>query len=308
MHIHICTQDLPTEYRWNPEQPVRGTEEFYVETARHLALLGHHVTVACNGPRVSAKGATFVPNNLVQKADILLDCNARAPYNRRGLDASRRVAWTNFVDAKAEQYSGYDALVCISQTHRKMLGGGIVVPHGVDRKRYVPLEKERTAIYTSSMDRGGKLLYANRRYIESKAGALLFFSRYPTGGGHKCLYPPLSEDEMAVLYGHAKWWIHPGMGVELFCISAAKAQVAGCLPIVRPTMALDETVRCGYKIRTDHENTFIQAVIDIMNGSTNPNAHFIGAPESSLAHLWSWEEATAQLAEVLMCDYRCNQP
>ena len=299
MHIHMETQNLPLEFHWNPSCPIRGTEEFYVNTSYHLALSGHHVTVAYDGPYVSVGNVVFVPRGIIKKADILLDCNIRTPHHHRGFDAARYVAWTNFVDAKADQYSSYDALICISNTHHKMLGGGIVIPHGIDHDKYIPLQKTNVVIYTSSMDRGGLLLRDNREYIERSTGGSLIFSRYPTGGNRECIYPPLSEEEMARLYGQAKWWIHPGMGVELFCIAAAKAQSCGCIPIVRPTMALDETVQCGYKIRTDDENTFIQAVVDAMNGVSNSSTTYLGMPANPAAHIPTWQEATAQLAAVL---------
>jgi hypothetical protein len=299
MHIHIETQNLSIEDHWNPNFPVRGTEEFYVETAYNLASFGYRVTVSYDGPDVSVGAARFVPRGLVKEADVLLDCNIRIPYYQRGFYATRYVAWTNFVDATADQYREYDTLICISKTHQKMLGGGIVIPHGVDRKKYVPLKKSRMAIYTSSMDRGGLLLKENRQHIEKSTGASIAFSRYPTGGNQKYPYQPLQEKEMIELYGQAKWWIHPGTGVELFCLAAAKAQAAGCIPIVRPMMALDETVRCGFKIKTDEEREFIQSVIDIMNGDVrSSNITYLGMTASALAHIPSWQEATAQLAFV----------
>jgi hypothetical protein len=307
-HIHIETQNLAAEDHWDPNFPVRGTEEFYVETASGLALLGHQVTVAFDGPNLSVGAVTFVPRGFVKKADVLLDCNTRTPYYQRGLSADRYIAWTNFADAKADQYRRYDALICISQTHRRMLGGGIVIPHGVDRNKYVPLTKSRIAIYTSSMDRGGFLLQANRQRIERSTRASIVFSHYPTGGYLKGSRRPLRESDMITLYGQAKWWIHPGMGVELFCIAAAKAQAAGCIPIVRPTMALDETVQCGYKIRTDDDEIFIQSVIDVMNDAgDSPDINFLGMPSSALTHIPAWKEATAQLAAILVGDLQKGQ-
>lgn len=297
VHIHIETEDLPAGYRWDPQCPVRGTEEFYVETARHLASFGHRVTVAYDGPRAAVGAARFVPRRVIDRAPILLDCNARVPFYRRGFRAGRRVAWTNFANVTAGQYAAYDALVCVSETHRAMLGGGIVVPHGVDRTKYVPAEKRRVAIYTSSMDRGGWLLRSHRDDIERRTGALLRFSRYPAAGS---THRPLAEQEMIVLFGEATWWLHPGLGVELFCLGAAKAQAAGCIPIVRPKMALDETVRCGYKINTNEEAAFVQAVVDAMNGvSGNPNVVYLGMPDSPSSHIPSWEQATIRLAAVL---------
>lgn len=66
---------------------------------------------------------------------------------------------------------------------------------------------------------------------------------------------------MCDLYKESEFWLHPGQGVELFCISAVKAQTAGCIPVVVPTMALAETVKFGVKTTlADYKEDLIAAI------------------------------------------------
>jgi hypothetical protein len=71
----------------------------------------------------------------------------------------------------------------------------------------------------------------------------------------------ITEDEMVQLYKDAEFWLHPCQGIELFCVSAAKAQVAGCIPVVVPNMALETTIKYGIKTTIEnYERDLIEAV------------------------------------------------
>lgn len=301
-HIHIETEVLPTEYHWSPLAPMRGTEEFYVETAKHLAASGYRVTVAYDGPSVPVGAATFTKRGVIKEADVLLDCNARIPWRRRGFLTGKAVAWTNFFDAKTAQYADYEKLLVISRFHKRLAdstGSGAtnttVVPHGIDKDAYQAsplLPKRDVAIYTSSMDRGGFLLQKHRDKIEHETGCLLLFSNYGKADA-------LSEREMRMMYATARWWIHPGMGVELFCLAGAKAQAAGCVPIVRPTMALGETVTSGWQLITDEEDDFIDGIVSVMRDRKPAcKANYLGPPNAD--HIPTWQEATRLLETALM--------
>lgn len=56
-------------------------------------------------------------------------------------------------------------------------------------------------------------------------------------------------------------WAYPCIGGERFCLTAVKAQALGAIPVVVPTMALDETVKWG--IKTDHEH-FVEELVALM--------------------------------------------
>ena len=65
-------------------------------------------------------------------------------------------------------------------------------------------------------------------------------------------------------------WVYPyHTAVEIFCISAWKAQAAGCVPVVTTYAGLDETVKSGIRIKgpagdEKTNNAFIPAVIDLL--------------------------------------------
>lgn len=71
----------------------------------------------------------------------------------------------------------------------------------------------------------------------------------------------LSHAEIAKKYLEAKIFLYPTSFYEIHCISALKAQVAGCMVVCSDFAALDETVVFGKKIHTNgekwgRENTF----------------------------------------------------
>jgi hypothetical protein len=71
----------------------------------------------------------------------------------------------------------------------------------------------------------------------------------------------ISHQEIADKYLEAGIFMYPTSFYEIHCISALKAQAAGCRMITSDAFALDETVQFGTKIHTEHEkwgtsNTF----------------------------------------------------
>ncbi len=68
-------------------------------------------------------------------------------------------------------------------------------------------------------------------------------------------------------------WVYPcHADVEIFCISAWKAQAAGCVPVVTTYAGLDETVKSGIRIQgpagdEETNNAFIEAVIDLLKNT-----------------------------------------
>jgi len=70
---------------------------------------------------------------------------------------------------------------------------------------------------------------------------------YAEGGGM------ISHSEIAKKYQESKFFLYPTQFYEISCISAMKAQLAGCIPITSDAFALDETVQYGHKVHTDCE-------------------------------------------------------
>jgi hypothetical protein len=251
LKIALYTEPLPPSFHWSPEKAWRGTEEFYVETAKALFDLGHSVEVFYDGPSMLVEQVAFGGGVVYRPRveyrggfDAVLCCNAQPPGLFPG---TRHVYWSNLHGDRFERHLWADAQIVISAFQRQnhetppdtdQRGGPgqfrtAVVGHGVDAGKYVGGVKEPLALYSSSMDRGGHWLKAN-------------WGSFGTGLTLVCTEGRLSNAEVDDLYRRARVWLHPAMGVELFCISALKAQAAGCLCVYSPTMALPETVRPGH--------------------------------------------------------------
>lgn len=79
----------------------------------------------------------------------------------------------------------------------------------------------------------------------------------------------VSHEVLAKAMKNTKVWAYPTMFPEIHCITALKAQEAGCWPVVTNVAALNETVTTGVKIASKKIHTdeykqkkFIQAVVE----------------------------------------------
>lgn len=109
----------------------------------------------------------------------------------------------------------------------------------------------------------------------------------------------VSHEELAQKMKEIQVWAYPTEFTEIHCITALKAQEAGCYPIVTEVAALKETVINGYLVKTDDiysnetaQNEFIGAVVRTFASSTGnplyrtdlsvPNRYW-----SDVAKVWS---------------------
>lgn len=248
--IDIYTEPLPPSFRWTPGAPWRGTEEFYVQTATHLVRLGHSVQVFYDGPHAFREGVLYVPRSLFaskwQSDACLLACNSH-PDPDRHIPYRRRIRWSNFAHETFVELPyayGYDIHIVLSDYHRRQFlraclddvdGRVITIGHGYDPGQYsFQKNKDLVILFSSSPDRG-------QDFLQSIAGEVY----RETGYRFEFCYRGVPEAEMVKKYASADIWVHPGIGTELFCISALKAQVSGCIPVVVPNQALAETVKRG---------------------------------------------------------------
>lgn len=59
----------------------------------------------------------------------------------------------------------------------------------------------------------------------------------------------VGHEELNRAYAGASLWTYPCIMPETFCITALRAQLSGCIPVVNEGSALAETVRWGFKSR-----------------------------------------------------------
>jgi glycosyltransferase involved in cell wall biosynthesis len=93
-------------------------------------------------------------------------------------------------------------------------------------------------------------------------------------------------------------WAYPcHTDVEIFCISALKAQACGCVPVVTTYAGLDETVKSGIKIKgqAGDEQTndeFIKSLIDLLKHPEKQE--FLRKQALSLKDSFGWDKVAQQ--------------
>lgn len=302
--VVIITEAVPEPYHFNPRLPIRGTDKFYVKTAKSAVELGYECDVIYDGPRDFVDGVCYFSRAdtdlvLSNRPARLIVCNPRGDQqNLRGrsrhLTATRTTIWTNlFIPGSYREWLRdipvtYSDIVVISSYARDLMCADApssrprVVPHGIDRSIYYPPQagsvREKDVVFSSSPDRGWDVL---RRIWATKDtnGYALVTGAYGT--------TQVSDREMAGLLRSASFWVHPGVDSELFCLAAVEAQACGCTPIVVPLGALSETVKFGIRApRADFEAVLLAT----LHGQTP----FQGV---NADHVGDWLPVTKQLID-----------
>ena len=84
----------------------------------------------------------------------------------------------------------------------------------------------------------------------------------------------VSHTKLAKAMKETQVWAYPTEFQEIHCITALKAQEAGCYPVTTNVAALAETVQSGVKIRSRNiysdeykQSKFIEAVVDALKNN-----------------------------------------
>jgi hypothetical protein len=293
---YFITEELPPHFRWDPSCPIRGTDRFYVRTAEEATSLGREVVVVYDGPtrevnRVVYKNRSQHDRSCPDAAEVWL-MNPRSNLDIVGHTGSVRI-WTNFFFDHPDYYFDWldsvdvitDDLVVISSAAKNLMPpnlGARVVPHGIDHALYSPTSnkiRKRQVAFTSSPDRGLAKLQAlwDRCDIEQETGYRLVTGTY----GDRAT----SDQQVRDLLAESDFWVHPGVGRELFSLAAAEAQAAGCTPIVVPSGGLATTVRHGYRFTS---SSFEEGLLAVLSGQATMQG-------VTADHIPSWRTATAAL-------------
>lgn len=105
----------------------------------------------------------------------------------------------------------------------------------------------------------------------------------------------VSHEELAKAMKQIQVWAYPTQFEEIHCITALKAQEAGCYPVVTNVAALKETVQSGTKLNTRRiyideyqQQKFIKEVVDALReGKTGTPVG--GTDWSDVARQWHTE-------------------
>jgi hypothetical protein len=264
--VEIWTEVLPPAWHWTPDSYLGGTPEFAINVAKNCE---HDVVVYYDGKPCMYDGIYYLPRSQYRGSDVILAINSRPPKLGK-----HNIIWFSWDNAKDTQYLDFDERIVLSPYHKSIFGSNCrIVPLTCEPEDFKSTYKiKKQCLYSSSPDRGGEFLKSIWSEVEARTGARLV-----------CTYKNnISEDEMKELYKQSEFWLHPCQGVELFCISAVKAQVASCIPVVVPNMALATTVKYG--VKTTLEN-YKENLIKAIN---NP-------PKVEKVDFGSWQSVTDEL-------------
>lgn len=108
----------------------------------------------------------------------------------------------------------------------------------------------------------------------------------------------LNHAELDKLMKNTKVWAYPTQFTEIHCITALKAQAAGCIPVTTNVAALDEVVTTGTKIRSANiytneyaQSQFIKAVVKALK---DPNPSGVQDDKN-----WYWPSVATKWLEVI---------
>lgn len=287
---------------WNPDSKrLGGTEESVVEWAKEFARRGHDVRVYYDGKEGEWHGAKYLDYSKYRTADREINVKHATFHNTDSF------YFTNETDAGKHDLSGYEAVIWPSKwamdnikTNAKKIR---IVPHGYDPKKIYPEQKiPKTVLYASSPDRGlDNLIKVWPEVVKAHPDAMLIV----TYGVDKLDIPNVTclgevdEDMMNSLIRTSDIWCHPANGGELYGMVGVKAQVAQCVPVYFPTMALQETVRHGVACNSDFLATGLIGILD-----DEKRKQYI---RNRLARedYPTWEQS-ANILEAIMLEYKRN--
>jgi glycosyltransferase involved in cell wall biosynthesis len=290
---------------WEPtDQRLGGTEESVVQWAEILAHRGNEVTVYRNGrgvPPPPREGDDVSWVSYRERADYT--GGGDVCINVKSSEIAPKeptLYFTNETNASSLDLKAYRAVLWPSQWCIDNIPVNnpttLVVPHGYDPTLIYPETKvPQQCLYASSPDRGLDTLLDAWPQVHAAHPAATLLLTY--GGGAVDLPGAMnlgnvSETLMAELYRTSDIWCHPASGGELFCITGKKAQVAGCIPVIIPTMALSETVERGFKTDKAH---YAQTLSEVLGLRPEYRDH-IRQDVIAHANALTWEQST----DVLM--------
>jgi len=268
-------------------QDTGGSEEAVIYLSRELVKLGWDVTVfnSCGELAGTYNGVSyrnFYEFNPNDQFNVVV-CWRGNIFEQNIIHAKQKLIWLHDVpppDMFKGSENTYDKIIVLSQFHKSLLKDVpeekiFVSSNGINLDDFntVPIERNpHRMIYTSSYDRGIvhllmmwpeirkevpdaelHLFYGWNTYIEmEKKGfrdpkpRLLLTKMMQQDGVFE--HGRVGHKELAAEFSKSGVWVYPSHFNEISCISAMKAQAAGCVPVCTDYAALKETVKSGLKV------------------------------------------------------------
>ena len=317
---------------------IGGSEEAVINITKRLAKMGWNITVygrpkkSGNYDGVQYEHYTeFNPNDAW---DVFISWRMPSVFNIK-VNAKKKYCWLH--DCTPEDSFGPDILrnldkiIVLSKYHRSLYpnipedrffyaGNGIVPDQFTDSIKKI----KNRCIYTSSPDRGLECLLGMwPKIIEQVPDATLHwyygwevFDQLHKDNPEmqeykarikKLLDQPgvveggrLDHNAVAEEYKKSEFWLYPTEFTETFCITAAKAQAAGALPITTNVAALDETVQYGsvFHIKDIYSNKeaqeeYIKTVVSYMKEPSMVELELSDMKEWACGH-FDWQHVAEQ--------------
>jgi glycosyltransferase involved in cell wall biosynthesis len=112
-------------------------------------------------------------------------------------------------------------------------------------------------------------------------------------------YGRVSHDRLAEEFSKAEYWIYPATVEESFCITAIKAQAAGCIPIVKVSGALTETIVDGY-CTTKQEEFLSQVYLAFQESKSKKQETMRKRIQTEVTSKWTWSHVASSWNNILM--------
>lgn len=315
---------------WGPhtlDKGMGGSEEAIVYLSRELAKLGYGVFVYGEVENeYFDEGVMWLPWN---RFDVRDTFDTLVIWRQPQL-ASQLTARQMFIDmhdalpAKIVQPHKNATYLFKSQYHKDLypdVKKFYIIPNGVVTKQFKPTKKKtKSVIYPSAYYRGAETLLKcwpeiKRQVPEATLDLYYGWESWLSGEGEDAFYQRMvkkfenmkdlgvtehgrvSHEVLAEKFAQAKVWAYPTEFNEIFCITAVKANLAGCKPVLTDVAALKET--CGPNaaivesdtIYTDEyaQKIFIDHVVKYLNEENDPTEQIKWAKKfdySNIAKQW----------------------
>lgn len=290
---------------------IGGSEEAVINMARELAKFGYEVTVfnSCGKDEGVYDGVNYLNHYKFNKNDefnilIAWRCN----LFKYGLKARKRILWIHdvpeYILNDYDECAYTDLAIVLSDYHKSLMLEKLpeekiyVSANGLDISLFNQIVERNPyrLIYASSYDRGIEHLlkiWPDIKKEVPKVELHIFYGwdtydkMYEDGSVDgklkERLVPLMSQDgvfehgrvghrQLAEEFLKSGIWVYPSHFPEISCITAMKAQVAGCIPVCTDYAALKETVKAGLLIpgKADNQNVMFEYKMCLLELLKNP--------------------------------------
>lgn len=319
---------------------IGGSEEAVIYLSKELVKQGYSVTVynSCGDMTGVYEGVEYKPYQMFNFNDnfnILIEWRN---YSLQNIKARQHYIWLHDLPLPGtfnkDNLNNIDKVFVLSEYHKLTLLDQVpeekifVTANGInvsDFNNNGVIRNPKRMIYTSSYDRGIEHLlkmWSEVRSVVPDAELHIFYGwntydkmmesgrRTPEFKDYmvKLIDQPGVFDHGRV--GHKKLikelhmsgiWAYPSHFEEISCISAMKAQAAGCVPVCTDYAALKETVKAGVKVKgschgDESKKEFKEKIIEILKDEQKQS--LLREEVLKNADSFGWDKVAVQWKEL----------